>query len=195
MRRALQVLLVGSAMLLAASVRAQELEHIQVGIYGDYFHLNQTTTNFAGIGARVGTGIFPHVKIEGEMAYDFDQVITENFTSGSGTVSYQESSTHLLHAEFGPKLELGHGRVRPFFVAKAGFDKFFLQKCPVTFNCFTSAIYNLRGNTVSPVFYPGGGLEGRIGPVGLRLDVGDEIYFNSGAHGNFRMAFGPFMRF
>lgn len=186
---------VGCAMVLGASAQAQELEHVQVGIYGDYLHLNQTSTNFAGIGARLGVVILPHVKIEGEMAYDFDQVITENFTTGSGIVSYQESSTHLLHGEFGPKLELGHGRVRPFFVAKAGFDKFFLQKCPATFNCFESAIYNLRVNTVSPVFYPGGGLEGRIGPVGLRLDVGDEIYFNSGAHNNFRMAFGPYFRF
>lgn len=193
MRRLL--FLAGCAMMLGAGAQAQELEHVQVGVYGDVFRLNQTSTNFAGIGARMGMGILPHVKIEGEMAYDFDQVITENFTTGSGTVSYEESSTHLLHGEFGPKLELGHGRVRPFFVAKAGFDKFFLQKCPATFNCFESAIYNLRVNTVSPVFYPGGGLEGRIGPVGLRLDVGDEIYFNSGAHSNFRMAFGPFFRF
>ena len=105
MRRALQLLLVGSAMLLAASLRAQEREHIQVGIYGDYFHLNQTTTNFAGIGARVGTGIFPHVKIEGEMAYDFDQVITENFTSGVGNsiVSRVEhtSAARRIRAEAG----------------------------------------------------------------------------------------------
>jgi hypothetical protein len=45
------------------------------------------------------------------------------------------------------------------------------------------------------VFYPGGGLEGRIGPVGLRLDIGDEMYFNGGAHNNLRVSFGPFIRF
>jgi hypothetical protein len=38
-------------------------------------------------------------------------------------------------------------------------------------------------------------LEGHIGPVGVRLDVGDEIYFNHGAHNNFRTAFGPYIRF
>jgi len=189
------LLLLGCAMGMAVGAHAQELEHVQVGIYGDYFHLSQTSTNFAGVGARLGKGVFPHVKIEGEMAYDFNQVITQNITNGSGTIVLQESNMHLLHGEFGPKLELGHGRVRPFLVAKAGFDKFFLQACPATFNCFSSAIHNLHVNTVSPLFYPGGGLEGRIGPVGLRLDVGDEMYFNSGTHNNFRMAFGPFMKF
>ena len=39
------------------------------------------------------------------------------------------------------------------------------------------------------------GLEGHLGPVGLRLDVGDEIYFASGTHHNLRLAFGPYIRF
>ncbi len=33
------------------------------------------------------------------------------------------------------------------------------------------------------------------GPVGLRLDMGDEMYFNSGTHHNLRVAFGPFLTF
>jgi hypothetical protein len=44
--------------------------------YEDYFHLKQTASNSADIGSRVGTGIRPHVKTEGEMAHDFDQAIT-----------------------------------------------------------------------------------------------------------------------
>ena len=70
--------------------RAQELEHVQVGIYGDYFHLNQTTSNFADIGARVGTGISPHVQTEGEMAYDCNQAITQSVTNGSGETLRRE---------------------------------------------------------------------------------------------------------
>ena len=58
-----------------------------------------------------------------------------------------------------------------------------------------SSVENLRSKDVSGVIYPGGGLEGHIGPVGLRLDLGDEIYFNNGTHHNFRMAFGPILRF
>ena len=34
---------------------------------------------------------------------------------------------------------------------------------------------------MSGVLYPGAGLEGRIGPVGLCLDVEDGIYFNGGS--------------
>jgi hypothetical protein len=42
---------------------------------------------------------------------------------------------------------------------------------------FTGSILSTN---VNAVFYPSGGLEGHIGPVVLRLDVGDEMYFNSG---------------
>jgi hypothetical protein len=52
------LLLLGCAMGMAVGAHAQELEHVQVGIYGDYFHLSQTSTNFAGVGARLGTGVF-----------------------------------------------------------------------------------------------------------------------------------------
>ncbi len=48
---------------------------------------------------------------------------------------------------------------------------------------------------MNAVFYPGGGIEAYLGPVGLRLDVGDEIYFRGGAHNNLRVTFGPHMRF
>jgi hypothetical protein len=76
-----------------------------VGIYGDYFHLKQTTSNSADIAARVGTGISAHVKIEGEMASDFNQAITQSTTSGSGETRLEESN--LLRGQFGPKLEGG----------------------------------------------------------------------------------------
>jgi len=38
-------------------------------------------------------------------------------------------------------------------------------------------------------------LQAHLGPIGLRLDVGDEMYFNNGAHHNLRVAFGPVFRF
>jgi hypothetical protein len=31
--------------------------------------------------------------------------------------------------------------------------------------------------------------------VGIRFDIGDEMYFNSGTHNNLRIAFGPYIRF
>jgi hypothetical protein len=48
---------------------------------------------------------------------------------------------------------------------------------------------------VSGVFYPAVGVEGHLGPIGLRLEGGDEIYWTGSPHHNVRLAFGPFLRF
>jgi hypothetical protein len=50
------------------------------------------------------------------------------------------------------------------------------------------------GNT-SAAIYPGLGVEGFAGPIGLRLEAGDEIYFKNGTHNNVRVTFGPTIRF
>jgi len=46
------------------------------------------------------------------------------------------------------------------------------------------------GNT-RPAILPGLGVEGFWGPIGLRLDGGDEIYFDHGARHNLKVGFGP----
>ena len=43
--------------------------------------------------------------------------------------------------------------------------------------------------------YPGGGLEFFAGPLGIRLEAGDEIYVNNKAYNNLRVTFGPTLRF
>src|SRR3984893_5565691 len=187
------LVLLGFAVLFVPGLRAQD--HIELGAYGDYYRLSQTDTNFAGVGVRLGVGVIPHVKLEAEMAYDFNQVVTEGFTDSTGMVSFQRSNLHLLHGEFGPKLGLGRGEIRPFVVIKGGFQKFSISTCSVSLSCATSQVANLRADNVTAVLYPGGGIEGHLGPLGLRLDVGDEISFAGGAHNNLRMAFGPFIRF
>jgi hypothetical protein len=69
------------------------------------------------------------------------------------------------------------------------------SSAPVTFSTFTSSVAGLRTDSVVGVFYPGGGIEAYLGPIGLRVDVGDETYFQSGAHHNLRVTFGPQIRF
>ena len=65
---------------------ASAQDHLEVGAFADYFHLSQTNTNFGGLGARVGFGVYSHVKLEGEMSYDFDQAFNEGFTdTGTGS--------------------------------------------------------------------------------------------------------------
>jgi hypothetical protein len=176
---------------------AQETEHVQVGIFADYLRLHQTDTNMAGLGARVGFVAYRNIKLEAEMSYDFDQAFTESFhDSTTGVVTVRRSGLRTLHGEFGPKVNLGeHWHVHPFITLKGGFIDFRVNNAPATIGTFFSSVDNLRRKNVSGVLYPGGGLEGFVGPVGLRLDIGDEIYFNSGAHNNLRIAFGPYIRF
>jgi hypothetical protein len=176
---------------------AQETEHVQVGVFADYLRLAQTDTNFAGLGARVGVIAFRNIKLEGQMSYDFDQAFTESFTdSTTGEVTVRRTGLRTLHGEFGPKVNLGeHWHVHPFVTLKGGFINFRINNAPATVGTFLSSVDNLRRKNVDGVLYPGGGLEGHVGPLGVRLDIGDELYFNSGPHNNLHMAFGPYIRF
>ena len=78
---------------------------------------------------------------------------------------------------------------------KGGFVNFRFDPRPASFNTFTSSVDNLRANNVSGTFYPGGGVEAFLGPIGLRLDVGDEMFFANGVHHNWKASFGPQIRF
>jgi len=194
MKRLALLLLLGIGLVPAAF--AQE-DHLQVGVYADYFGLKQTKTNFAGLGARVGIPAIRHVNFEGEINYDFDQAFTEGFTNTTtGGVSIQRSGNRLLHGLFGPKINLGgHHGITPFLTLKGGFIDFIFDQRPATLSTFVSSVDNLRASNLSGVLSPGGGFEGRLGPVGLRFDIADEMYFNRGTHNNLRVAFGPFIHF
>jgi len=171
-------------------------EHYQVGVYGDYFRVSQTKTNMAGLGARVGTRFLPHIMLEGEVNYDFEQVFTETFTQpGTALVAAVPSNIKVLHGLAGPKIVAGHHAIRPFLALKGGIDNFRLDPRPASVGTAISSIENLRANNVSGAFYPAAGLEGHLGPLGLRFEAGDEMYFAGGTHHNPRISFGPFLRF
>jgi hypothetical protein len=175
---------------------ASAQDHFQVGAYADYFHISQTSSNMAGLGGFAGVRVLPHMMLEAQMSYDFQQAFTEGFRDPSGgVVTFQNSNVKVLHGLFGPKITAGHGRIRPFLTVKGGFVNFQLDPRPASFAGFTSSVDNLRATNVSAAVYPAAGLEGHLGPVGLRLEAGDEIYFAGGAHHNLRLAFGPFIRF
>ncbi len=55
---------------LAPSSFAQN-DHVQAGVYADYFRLSQTKTDFAGVGARFGFHAYKSIMLEAEMSYDF----------------------------------------------------------------------------------------------------------------------------
>jgi len=193
MKRMLVVFLLG--IFLVPLARAQESEHGQIGAFGSYFHSPQTQTNFAGLGGRFSLNAAGPLQFEAEMSYDFAQVFTEGFTSPtSGAVFLVPSDLRVLHGLFGPKLQT-RGPVRLFATLKGGFTNYRFDPRPAGFGTFTSSVQNLRAGNVNGLLYPGGGLEAHIGPLGLRFDLGDEIYFNNGAHHGLRLTFGPILRF
>lgn len=189
-RIALYLLLCGFVIIPAASAQ----DHVAVGAYADYFHLSQTNTNFGGLGGRFGFGVEHHVMLEAEMSYDFSQVFTEEFFS-SPSITVQRTNMRLLHGLFGPKVALGHSNFHPFVTLKGGFLNTRFDPAPATLGTFTSSVADLRAKDVMGSLYPGGGIEGHLGPIGLRLEAGDEIYFNNGAHNNLRISAGPYIRF
>jgi hypothetical protein len=192
MKRIALLLLLSALLVPLASAQ----DRFQLGAYADYFRLSQTNTNMAGLGGRAAIKAFSHVMLEGEMSYDFQQAFSEGFANPSGgAITFQNSNLKVLHGLVGPKFIGGHGKIRPFLTVKGGFVNFRLDPRPASFAGFASSVDNLRTNNVSGTLYPGAGIEGHLGPVGLRLEAGDEIYFAGGRHHNARVTFGPFIRF
>jgi hypothetical protein len=78
---------------------------------------------------------------------------------------------------------------------KGGFVDFRFSTSLLPYSNIASAILGIRTSSLNAAIYPGAGLEASLGPVGLRLELGDEIYFNNGGHNNLRITFGPIIRF
>ncbi len=170
-------------------------DHFEVGVFADYLRLSQVNPaiNFVGVGGRVAFNLRPSVQLEAEMAYDFKRNFTTTFDNGV-TTQFVSVRTRPLTALFGPKFQTGSGPFRAFVTGKVGFVNFSTstQNAP---NGFTNAIGGITAGDTKFALYPGGGIEGFWGPIGLRAEVGDEIYFDNGAQNNFRVTFGPQFRF
>ena len=195
MNRYLGLIITAVFFVAAPVVMAQErTDHIEVGAFADYFRFSQTdpAKNFIGLGARAGANIHPNVQLEAEMAYDFKRSFTNTFTNGV-TTQLVTTRFRTLHGLFGPKFQTGSGAFRLFVTGKVGFDNFSVsnQNPPAG---FTSSV-GLENGKTDFALYPGGGIEAFAGPIGLRLEAGDEIYFDHGSHSNLKVTFGPQIRF
>lgn len=187
--------LIASIFLAAPMLMAQDSDHVEVGAFVDYFRLNNhaaPVSNFLGVGGRAAFNLNPDVQLEAEMAYDFKRNYTSTFSNGitSETVN---SNFRILHGFFGPKFQTGSGAFRVFVTGKVGFDNFGINHQNAQTG-FTDTVGLTNGATYFAV-YPGGGIEAFAGPIGLRAEIGDDIYFNSGAHNNIRVTVGPQLRF
>lgn len=169
--------------------------HGEIGAFAELFRFGAAnpTINFVGVGGRAGFNVHHNIQLEAEMGYDFRRNFTNSFTNGV-TTNLVTSRLRVLHGLFGPKIQTGGGAVRLFGTVKGGFLNFGVtnQNAP---SGFVNQVNNLTTDNTFGVIYPGGGLEAYIGPIGLRAEVGDEIYFNNGGHSNLRVTFGPSIRF
>lgn len=185
------MLLATAAFVSAPALRAQD--HGEIGVFGELFRASASSLNLYGVGGRVGLNVHPNVALEAEGSYDFSQSNTQNITDISGNTTVFRSDLRATHFLFGPKFQLGtNSPVRAFLFAKGGFIRFGVTPGPVTFGAFPTQLQNtdLNGS-----FYPGGGVEFFLGPIGIRAEAGDEMYFDRGAQHNLRVAVGPTIRF
>jgi len=171
------------------------LNHAEVGIYGDYLRLG-SSVNFVGLGARAAFNVHPNVAIEGQMSYAFDRSYTATYQNGA-TTSLVRSNVRPITGLFGPKFQVGSGGpFRLFATGKVGFVNFSTNNSGVASgSTFVSGVKGVGNGGNFLAVYPGGGIEGFAGPLGIRVEAGDEVYFNNGANQNLRLEFGPAFRF
>lgn len=196
MKRSLLLALVGLCLTMPSLLTAQTYDHGEVGVFADYFRLGRTTPeiNFVGIGGRASFNVHSNVALEAEMDYDFKRNFTSTFTDGV-TTQLVNTRVRPLHALFGPRFQVGRSApVRLFVTGKVGFVNFSVSDQNAAAG-FQGALGGVTTGDTRFAVYPGAGIEGFLGPFGLRLDVGDEIYFDDGARNNIRVTFGPHIRF
>jgi hypothetical protein len=190
------LLFITASLFLAAApmLMAQETDHFEVGAFANYFRYSSASParNFVGVGGRGAFNIRPSVQIEADMAYDFKRNFTNTFTNGV-TTELVNTQFHTLHGFFGPKFQTGPGPFRLFVSGKVGFDNFSINNQNATTG-FVNTVGLTTGKTAFAV-YPGGGFEAFAGLIGIRAEVGDDIYFVNGAHNNLRVTLGPQLRF
>lgn len=197
----------GLAVLLAApaSLLAQRTyDHGEVEAYGDLFRVapaGTTAVNYLGLGGRVGFNVGKYMALEAEMSYSFEQNYTNisaSGGSGSGSSTTYTAGVRPITGLFGPKFQFGStGPFRAFLEAKGGFIDF-TTNCSAAAGsgtCFGNSLSNFGGSSTHFAAFPGGGIEGFWGPLGVRIDAGDELYVNNGTYNNLRVTFGPTLRF
>lgn len=172
-------------------------QRVELGAFVDYLNISQTSTNNFGLGGRFGYRIHSHVMLEGELAYDYGINFNEAYRniSNGNLAAIERTSIGVTHGLFGPMFQPAKGHLRPFATIKVGYMDFRLSPSLLPYSDLASTLLGLRTSNLNATIYPAAGVEASLGPLGLRLEAGDEIYFNDGSHNNLRITFGPILRF
>jgi hypothetical protein len=148
--------------------------------------------NFLGIGGRAAFNVHPSIQLEAEMAYDF---LAKRYADlqrwgldGSGDIASP-------HAARISRTEVpdGTGSIPRFVTGKVGFENFSITNQNAGAG-FTNTVGLTNGSTQFAIC-PGGGFEALAGPIGVRAEIGDDIYFVNRSHNNMRIGLGAQFRF
>jgi hypothetical protein len=171
---------------------AQSYDHGEVGAFADYLNLSRTDPhiNFVGVGGRAAFNVHPNVQLEAEMSYDFKRGYVSTFSDGV-TTQLVNTRVRPLSGLFGPKFQTGSGPFRAYATGTVGFVNFSVSDQNAAAG-FVGALGAVNNGDTQFALYPGAGVEG---PIGMRLELGDEIYFDKGARNNLKVTVGPVIRF
>lgn len=195
MKRLIFLLMISCGLALPSGLMAQSYDHGEVGAFADYMNLSATDPhiNFIGIGGRAAFNVHHNVQIEAEMSYDFKRGFASTFSDGV-TTELVNTRVRPLTGLFGPKFMTGSGPFRAYATGKVGFVNFSVSDQNPSAG-FVGALGAVNNGSTQFALYPGAGVEGFWGPIGMRVEVGDEIYFDNGARNNLKISAGPVFRF
>ena len=170
---------------------------VEVGLLLDYVQISQTDTPNFGLGGRFGYRVHRNVMLEGELAYGYGVNFNELYrdVSNGDVVAIENTSIGITDGLFGPMISPARGHLRGFVTLKGGFVDFRLTPSLIPYSGVASSVLGIRTSSMNAALYPAAGAEATLGPVGLRLEAGDLIYFNDGAQNNLRITCGPVVRF
>ena len=174
-----------------------QAQHLEIGGFGEYENVRVPglPSSAFGLGGRVDIGLHRLFQAEFETAYDFKHPeFTLNNAITAGILT--QSKVGILHANAGLKVQSPGGSF--FIFVKGGANRYDpeLSTTVIGGSPFGISTITAQQNSFTKgIFYPGGGFGFHAGPLGIRLDAGDEIYWSNGAHNNFRVTFGPTFRF
>ena len=173
-------------------------QHLEIGIFGNYDRqdIPNAAENLLGVGGRADVNITRIIQMEVELAYDFKN---PHFVTSTQPNAVLLNSTELgiLHANAGLKIQTKGGSL--FGFVKGGANRYDTEAKVETLTAIPLGITTSQvpGRSFSKgVLYPGAGLGFHAGPLGIRMDAGDEITWIDGSmHNSLRVTFGPTIKF
>jgi hypothetical protein len=129
------------------------------------------------------------------MGYDFKRSFAQTFTNGVST-ELVGSHVRRLHGFFGPKFQTGRGPFRVFVTGKVGFENFSVTNDNANHRLHQLSRAYKRHHAICGVSWRRfRGVRWSNGPIGVRAEIGDDIYFLNGTHNYRRISLGPQFRF